>query len=46
MLVVFRVMGMRRWIWAVPLAFVMALASDYVFRGLLGVPLPGGLWVD
>lgn len=44
LLVVFRVMGMRRWLIGLVVAAFMAFGSYYVFGVLLGVPLPEVAW--
>jgi hypothetical protein len=44
MLVVFRVMQMKGWLVCVALAAAMGFGSYYLFKNLLGVQLPIGIW--
>jgi len=43
-LTVLRVMGIRRWALAVPVAVATGLGSYYLFGILLGAPIPAGIW--
>ncbi len=45
-LLVLRVMGMRRWLYLVPTAIVMAATTHWLFASFLGVPLPRGTLFD
>lgn len=41
---VLQIMGLPRWWLRAGLAVAVAVASHYLFAGLLGVPLPAGPW--
>ena len=46
MLTVFKLMGMARWFLCIGLAAAMGFGSQYLFRDVLGVPIPMGVWFE